>query len=209
VWRNAVRGYDEVKRLDLERNRLVWLAASPADNGWEIAVRKDFAGARHLQTLADFARYVGEGGAVKLAASAEFVESPGALPAFQTAYGFKLRRDQLLVLAGGDTSATLRAAAEGTSRVNAAMAYGTDGALAALGLVSLVDDRHVQIVYRPAPVVRGPVLARHPDLPAILDPVFRALSIDVLRTLNARIAVDGFDAGQVARDFLSANRFLN
>ncbi len=51
------------------------------------------------------------------------------------------RRDQLLVLAGGDTAATIRAAAEGISGVNAGMAYGTDGALAALGLVVLADDK--------------------------------------------------------------------
>ena len=47
----------------------------------------------------------------KLAASAEFVERPDALPAFQAAYGFKLRQDQLLMLAGGDTAVTVRAAA--------------------------------------------------------------------------------------------------
>ena len=58
-------------------------------------------------------------------------------------------------MSGGNTAATLRAAAEGMSGVNAAMAYGTDGALAALGLVALRDDKGAQIVYAPAPVVRA------------------------------------------------------
>ena len=40
---------------------------------------------------------------MKLAGSAEFVESPAALPAFQSTYGFKLSADQIVVLAGGDT----------------------------------------------------------------------------------------------------------
>jgi len=45
------------------------------------------------------------------------------LPAFEATYGFRLKDAQLLTLSGGNTSATLRAAAEGTSGVNAAMAY--------------------------------------------------------------------------------------
>ena len=89
----------------------------------------------------DFAKYVASGGRIKLAASAEFVESPSALPAFEATYGFRLSDEQLLTLSGGNTAATLRAAAEEMSGVNAAMAYGTDGAVAALGLVALTDDK--------------------------------------------------------------------
>ena len=83
-------GLREVKSLDSEKNKLVWLAPAPANNTWAIAVRKDVATAQKLKSLADFGKYVAGGGKVKLAASAEFVERPDALPAFQTAYGFKL-----------------------------------------------------------------------------------------------------------------------
>ena len=112
----------------------MWLAAAPANNTWVIAVRRDLAERHGLKTMDDFAKYLAAGGRIKLAASAEFVESPSALPAFEATYGFRLKDAQLLTLSGGNTSATLRAAAEGMSGVNAAMAYGTDGALAALGL---------------------------------------------------------------------------
>ena len=54
----------------------------------------------------------------------------------------------------GGTATTEKAAADGTSGVNAAMAFGTDGNLAALGLVVLDDDKHVQPYYAPAPTVR-------------------------------------------------------
>lgn len=207
VWRDPEAGYERVKALDLARNGLVWLKPAPANNTWQIAVRRDLAERAKLASLGDFARYVSAGGEVRLAASSEFVNSPNALPAFEAAYGFNLRRRQMLVLAGGDTAATLRAAAEGTDGVNAAMAYGTDGALATLGLVSLTDDKHVQVVYRPAPVIRAAVLERYPDIPALLDPVFSTLTLDTLRRLNASIAVDGLDAKAVATDFLRARGF--
>jgi osmoprotectant transport system substrate-binding protein len=94
------------------------------------------------------------------------------------------------------------------SGVNGAMAYGTDGALAALGLVSLADDKGAQIVYAPAPVVREPVLQQYPEIAAVLDPVFATLTLETLQKLNADIAVDGQDAGSVAVAFLKSRKFL-
>lgn len=202
VWKNARAGYERVKALDEKRNHLVWLEPAPANNTWAIAVRKDLAAAHHLVTLRDLARYLAAGGAFKLAASAEFVERPDALPAFEAAYGFKLRQDQMLVLAGGDTAVTIKAAAQQTSGVNAAMAYGTDGPLAALGLEILADPLSVQPVYAPAPVVREQVLARYPRIRELLAPVFAALDTATLQTLNAKIALEGQDASRVAADFL-------
>jgi osmoprotectant transport system substrate-binding protein len=145
---------------------------------------------------------------VRLAASAEFVESPAALPAFERAYGFTLERVQILTLAGGNTAVTLRAAAEGTSGVNAAMAYGTDGALAALDLVVMADPKRAQVIYAPAPVIRAAILDHHPEIADGLDPVFRSLDEATLRHLNARIAVDGEDAHRVALDYLRTKGFV-
>ena len=105
--------------------------------------------------MSDFGAFVEDGGDIKLAASSEFVNSAAALPAFQKAYGFELSPDQLVILSGGDTAATIAAAARQTSGVNAAMVYGTDGGIAPSGLVVMEDDKHVQPVYQPAPIVRG------------------------------------------------------
>ncbi|HUC10339.1 MAG TPA: ABC transporter substrate-binding protein [Stellaceae bacterium] len=208
AWNNAANGYALVAKLDRAKNHLVWLAPAPANNTWVIAVRRDLAERAHLKTMSDFTRYVKGGGYVYLAASAEFVESPSALPAFEKAYGFHLSDRQLLTLSGGNTSATLRAAAEAMSGVNAAMAYGTDGAIAALGLVALADDKGAEIVYAPAPVVREAVLAQYPQIADLLDPVFKSLTLTNLQQLNAKIAVDGEDAGVVARAYLKARHFL-
>jgi osmoprotectant transport system substrate-binding protein len=208
AWKNWAQGYALVARLCLEQNHLVWLSPAPANNTWVIAVRKDLAERHGLGSIDDFAKYVAQGGRIKLAASAEFVESPAALPAFEATYGFRLSDQQLLTLSGGNTAATLRAAAEQMSGVNAAMAYGTDGALAALGLVALADDKGAQIVYAPAPVVREPILQRHPEIRPVLEPVFRSLTLEVLQRLNAQIAVDGQEAAAVASSYLKSKRFM-
>jgi len=208
AWKNWERGYALVEALCREKNHLVWLRPAPANNTWVIAVRRDLAERHGLASMDDFSKYVAEGGSIKLAASAEFVESPSALPAFEATYGFRLSDEQLLTLSGGNTAATLRAAAEEMSGVNAAMAYGTDGALVALGLVALRDDRGAQIVYAPAPVVREAVLQEHPEIGAALDPLFATLTLETLQKLNAQIAVDGQEAGAVAVSYLQSKHFL-
>jgi osmoprotectant transport system substrate-binding protein len=202
VWKDARAGYERAKALDLQRHNLVWLQPAPADNSWVIAMRGDFADAHRLVTLDDFGRWARGGGAVKLAASAEFVESRSGLPAFQEAYGFSLTSRQLLVLSGGNTSATIKAAAANISGVNAAMAYGSDGALTALGLRALEDAKHAQPVYAPAPVLRGLVVESYPQIADLLAPAFAALDLGTLRRLNEKIAIAGEEAKLVARKYL-------
>ncbi|EGZ6270247.1 TPA: ABC transporter substrate-binding protein [Salmonella enterica subsp. enterica serovar Java] len=202
AWKNAKQGFEKVKKLDAEQNKLVWLTPAPANNTWTIAIRQDIAEKNKLSSLADLSRYLKEGGTFKLAASAEFIERADTLPAFEKAYDFTLNQNQLLSLAGGDTAVTIKAAAQQTSGVNAAMAYGTDGPVAALGLQTLSDPKGVQPIYAPAPVVRESVLQAYPQIADWLQPVFASLDEKTLQQLNARIAVEGLDAKKVAADYL-------
>ena len=202
AWKNAAEGYEQVKKLDYAQNKLVWLTPAPANNTWTIAVRGDLAQKNKLVSLDDLSAYLKKGGTFKLAASAEFIERPDALPAFEKAYDFTLNQNQLLSLAGGDTAVTIKAAAQQTSGVNAAMAYGTDGPVAALGLQTLTDPKGVQPIYAPTPVVREAVLKAHPEIADWLKPVFEQLDEKTLQTLNASISVEGLDAKKVAADWL-------
>ena len=208
VWKDPQQGYDAVKRLDMENHDIVWLQPAPANNTWAIAVRRDLAEAEGLDTLDDLASYVESGGEFKLAASEEFVTRPDTLPAFEDAYGFDLSNNQLLTFPGANTATTTQAAARETDGVNAAMAYGTDGNLSALNLKVLEDSRNVQPYYRPAPIVRQEVLDEYPEIETILEPLFSSLDLETLQTLNARIAVQGENAAQVAEDYLTENGFL-
>ncbi|MGP5310524.1 glycine betaine ABC transporter substrate-binding protein OsmF [Vreelandella alkaliphila] len=203
VWNSAEDAYQTVKERDAAQG-LIWLKPASANNTWAMSIREDVATANGLTTLDDLADYVNQGGEFKFAASAEFVESAQALPAFQDAYGFELSDDQLLVLSGGNTAATMRAAAQQTSGVNGAMTYGTDGGLSALGLVVLEDIKGVQPVYQPSPVVRAEVLDAYPEIETLLNDVFATLDLVTLQTLNADVAVNGFSPDQVASDYLDS-----
>lgn len=204
VWKSADKAYKMAAKLEYDAEKIVWLTPADANNTWAMSVRGDLASKADLKTLEDLARYINDGGDFRFAASAEFVESASALPAFQKAYGFKLTSDQLLVLSGGNTAATLRAAALNDNNVNGAMTYGTDGGLNALNLKALEDTLGVQPVYQPAPIIRETVLKNFPEIRDILKPVFESLDLETLQRLNGEVAVNGAPAEQVAKDYLDS-----
>lgn len=207
-WKDAEQAYEAIRRLDKEKNDLVWLTPAPANNSEFIATTEALAKAESIATMDDFARYVNAGGKVKLIAAQSFIDNPLGLLGYEAAYGFKLTDDQLVALSTGNTAEMLSALAKGTDGVNFSLAYGTDGQLRELNLVIITDTKNVPPVYEPAPVFRGAILAAYPAIGDILRPVFLSLDQAKLQELNARIAFGGEDPRAVATSFLEANGFL-
>ena len=207
AWKDLKTGYELGARLDYAANRIVWLTPAAASNAWALAVRKDVARARQLRTMSDFARWVAGGGQIVLACSAEFANA-GTLRSLQKTYGFTLRPAQMIVLAGGETSATIGAAAAQTNGTNTAMVYGTDGGIVAADLVIMDDDKHDQPVYAPVPIIREAVLKAHPQIAAIVRPLMEGFSRDTLQQLNARVQIAGESVESVAEDYLRSAGLL-
>jgi osmoprotectant transport system substrate-binding protein len=207
AWKDLQQGYELGAKLDYQANHIVWLTPARVSNSWAIAIRRDLAEAQHLKTMSDFGRWVAGGGKVELACSAEFANA-GTLRALERTYGFTLRSDELIVLAGGETSATIGAAAARTNGTNTAMVYGTDGGIVAANLVVLADDRHEQPIYAPVPLVRESVLKAYPQIAQIVKPLMESFTQDSLQRLNARVQIDGESDEEVAVEYLKAHGFL-
>jgi osmoprotectant transport system substrate-binding protein len=207
VLKDATATYDEAAKLDVA-NGVVWLKPAPANNTWAVALPKAFSEANSIKSMTDWAAYINKGSAVKIVGSQEFFTSAAAMPAFEAAYGFKLKPAQIVALGTGDTAVTEKAAADGTNGANAAMAYGTDGTISALNLVVLSDPLGAQPIYQPAPTVRKDVADTYPELAGILNPVFEKLTLETLQSLNGQVAVDGKDPKTVATSWLKSAGFL-
>ena len=207
VVQNADLTYLTAKSEDASFG-ITWLKQAPANNTWAVAVPKALADANKLTTLEDLAKYVNGGGTFKIAGSQEFFTSDVAFPAFEKAYGFKIKPSQEVQVGTGDTALPERTAAQGTSGVNAAMAYGTDGTISALNLVILGDPKGAQPIYQPAPIFLTSVITKYPEIPGLLDQVFAKLDLATLQGLNKTVAVDGKDPKTVAADWLKANGFV-
>ena len=199
--------YDLARKLDM-KNGITWLMPANVNNTWVISVPQSLASANNLASVADLAKYINGGGKFKIAGSPEYFNRPDTMPAFESAYGFKLGADQKLVLAGATPPQAQQAAANGTNGVNAAMAYGTDGTLSALKLVALKDPKGAQAVYQPAPIIRTDTLKANPQIADLLNKVFASIDQPTLQKLNGEVALEGRSAQSVASDYLKSKGFL-
>jgi osmoprotectant transport system substrate-binding protein len=207
AWKDLQQGYQLGARLDYAANHIVWLTPANASNSWALAVRRDVATANNLKTMTDFGRWVAGGGKVVLACSAEFANA-GTLRSLEKTYGFTMQSAQLIVLAGGETSATIGAAAARTNGTNTAMVYGTDGGIDAANLLILEDDRHDQPIYAPVPIIREAVLAANPQIAQLVKPLMQSFTREILQRLNARVQIDGESAQSVAEEYLRTRGLL-
>jgi len=205
---DAYLSYATVSSFDAAANDLIWLQPAPANNSYNLALRRDFAEENGIESLQDLANFINEGNPVTLVSGDEFPSRPDGLPAFEETYGFDLSADQIIEIAGGTTAQTEQALAEGTNDANIGMAFATDGALSAFDLVVFDDVLGAQAVFQPAPVFRGEVIRANPQIASILNPIFVTLDAFALQELNARVDVDGENPADVARSYLEANGFI-
>jgi len=208
VWSDPVKGYEMTRTLDAEKHDLHWLTPANANNTESLAVTRAFSKATGVKDMPSFAEYVKSGGQVKLICSQTFADNPLGLIGLEEAYGFKLKKNQLILLAGGNTAEMLKALSEGINGVNVSLVYGTDGAIDQMKLLVLDDPENIPPVYLPAPVLAGARLKEFPEIPGILKPVFESFTLEILQGLNARVAYLGEDAGAVAREYLAGKGFI-
>lgn len=208
AWTDPVAGYELTRDLDREVNDLIWLTPANANNTEGLAVRRDFAQEHGLKTIADLAAYINAGGEIKLIAAASFVENVKGLIGFEEAYGFRLKADQLITLASGNTAEMLKALYEQRDGVNVSLVYGTDGTLKEMDLVVLEDPKSIPPVYLPAPVLRGELHRQYPQIEEILKPLFLSLTLETLQGLNAQVVFGEKAAGDVAAQYLDETGLL-
>jgi osmoprotectant transport system substrate-binding protein len=207
MWNDPVAGYEQIKAEDA-KNGLAWLTPAPANNGEYLAVTGEFATAKNLATMEDFAAFVNGGGEVKLVGDQSWMDNPSGLQAYEKAYGFTLTDDQKIGLSNGVTAQFIEAVVKGTDGANVAEVYATDGGLAEQGLVVLTDSKNVPPFYSPTPVFRSEIVSAYPDIESILAPVFQSLTTEKLQDLNRQVAFEGKTGKAVAEEYLKANGFL-
>lgn len=132
-----------------------------------------------------------------------FSRSDGFLPMLQK-YGIPYN-DPNGVPAGNVTRMDAGVVYTATARsapCNFGMVYTTDGRVKNLNLTVLDDDKKYFLPYSGTAVVRGVVLAQHPELRDLLGTVSERLTDDLMQELNGRVDIDGEDPADVAYDWL-------
>jgi glycine betaine/choline ABC-type transport system substrate-binding protein len=180
--------YDE--RFDAE-----WLQPLGFNNTFAMIVRRADAERLRLVTLSDAVPHARRW---RAGFGYEFMERADGFPGLARAYGLALAGPPRVM----DLGLTYRALAEG--QVDLIAGNSTDGQIEALGLVALEDDRMYFPAYQAVPVIRWPVLRRHPEVGRALEALAGAISDSTMRHLNYLVDVEHRDVAAVAREFLAS-----
>lgn len=187
-----------VEKAYAERFDLVWLKPFRINNSYALAVRGDVARARAWSTISDLAT---EAEHLRAGFTPEFSQRRDGYPGLAKAYGFRFGRVF-------DLEAALMYRALAEKEVDVISAYATDGRIDALNLVVLADDRHFFPPYFAVPVIRKPVLTRHPELAGIIAPLSDVLDDEVIRGLNWAVDGEKKNPRAVVTQFLESKGLL-
>lgn len=138
-----------------------------------------------------------DGPPMRLVTPAEWTERADGLPNFETHYGFKYPRNQLIIVELG-----LAYQAVGTGQAEVGIGDATEGRIARYNLVVLDDDKLFFPAYNPAPVARQEILVQYPEIAAIMKELSVLLDLETLTRLNKEVTVEGNQPEDVAWDYL-------
>jgi osmoprotectant transport system substrate-binding protein len=179
--------YDE--QFDAE-----WLRPLGFNNTFAMIVRGSDARRLGLRTISDA---VPHAPTWRAGFGYEFLEREDGFPGLARAYGLRLAGPARVM----DLGLTYRALAEG--QVDIIAGNSTDGQIEALQLYALEDDRGYFPAYQAVPVLRWPVLRRHPEVGRALEELAGAITDSTMRRMNYLVDVEHRDAAEVAREFLA------
>ncbi|MEX5631237.1 glycine betaine ABC transporter substrate-binding protein [Parafrankia sp. FMc2] len=178
----------------LTQRRLIAYPAAPGGRAPVFAVTAATAEEHHLGTLSDLAA-PGVGPALAFGAPASCSAWSACLPVLRDTYGVSFGHSEVLDNGG---PGTIRALLDG--KVQVALVYRSDPAVAANRLVVLEDDRHALPANNLLPVVRLDVA--NLQLQGVLSRVTQALTTEGLITLQQTVAAAPEDRARAVEDFL-------
>ena len=177
-----------------EKFGLTWVGLYGFNNTFTVAVRGDVAEQYGLENTSDLAAVAGE---LVFGGNPDYIERADGFGALCETYGLEFADVvdidiglKYQALAGGDIDVT--------------NAFTTDAQLANpdTDLVTLADDKHLQVNYFCSTVVREDALERFPGLEDALMKMDGLLTDREMASLNYQVEVEGLDERDAAHDFL-------
>ncbi|HEY3507378.1 MAG TPA: glycine betaine ABC transporter substrate-binding protein [Actinocatenispora sp.] len=194
--------YDVVKKKDAADHQIDWLSYAPFNNTYAMAVTGPNAKKYGLKSLSDIKKVPPAQRTFCL--ETEFFSRVDGFSGMLKAYGLpKPPSSQVKKLS---TGVVYDATAKGTCLFGEV--FDTDGRIPALHLTTLADDKHFFPIYNPALTVRQSVMDKYPQIADIEKQIAARLSTKVMRTLNAKVDVEGQEPVLVARDWLRSEGLI-
>ena len=184
--------YNNVKKVFDEKYKIKWLKPLGFNNTYTIATTKEIKEKYNLTKISDL-KAISD--TLIMSPTIEFNNRKDGLPGFLKAYDMNFK-----TVTPVDGAMRYSALESGKSQI--IDAFSTDGLLLAFDLEVLEDDLHFFPPYYAVPIIRGEVLAEHPELEEVLDMLSGKIDDKTMRELNYKVDKLGEDPAKVAHEFL-------
>lgn len=191
--------YDLVKSGYKQKYNLIWLDPAPMNDTQALAMTPEKSQQLGITTISQMAEKAGQ---LVMVGPPEFQAREDGLPGLKKVYGnFQLKSYKAV-------DPGLRYTALLNGQADVVVAFSTDGEIAANHLVVLQDDKHLFPAYNVAPVVRGQILEKYPQIAPILNALAPKLTDATLQQLNFEVTGNKKEPADVAKEFLQQQGFL-
>jgi len=195
----AQQTYDMVAKGYKDQFNFVWLAPAPMNDTQALAMTMAGSQKFGVKTISDM---VAKASQLTMIGPPEFQTREDGIPGIMKVYGaFKLK-NYIPV----DPALKYQGLTNGQADV--AVAFGTDGQIAADNLVVLQDDKNLFPISQITPVVRQQALTATPGIMAVLNAVSPMLTDKVMSTLNYEVDGKKREPAAVAKEFLTNQGLL-
>jgi osmoprotectant transport system substrate-binding protein len=162
------------------------------ENTFAMVLRDADADRLHVRALSDLSAVAPQ---LRLGVGYEFEERPDGLRGMDDAYHLKFAGEPRVMDLG------LLYRALDNRQVDIVSGNSTDGAITALGLRVLADDRHYFPPYQAVPLVRQQALREHPRMQGALDRLTGKVSEAEMQAMNQAVEGQHRDPADVVREF--------
>ena len=200
VLDHSAVGVDDTEMLDSlkseyqEKFGMTWVSLYGFNNTFAVAVREEAAQQYNLKTTSDLAAVAGE---LNFGGNPDYIERADGFPLLAETYGLEFK-------SVNDIDIGLKYQALQNGDIDVTNAFTTDAQLGnqSVRLVTLEDDKHLQVNYFCSTVVRQDALEKYPELERALMKMDGLLTDSEMAHLNYLVEVEDADEKEVARDFL-------
>jgi osmoprotectant transport system permease protein len=167
------------------------------NNTFAILVRRETAERTGVKTIGDAARFTPQW---RAGFGYEFLEREDGYRGLAKTYGLTFREPPRVM----ELNLSYRALA--SNQVDLIAGDATAGAIAALDLFMLADDRHYFPPYDAIPVIRSATALAHPRVRTALETLAGRIDEETMRRMNEAVDIKRQDPAAVVREFLTTPR---
>jgi len=184
--------FETIKKELMDNYNIIMLERLGFNNTYAIAVRAETAAEFSLSSISDLAKVSSD---LIFGGGNEIQNRSDGIPTLKILYDMSFKEE--LVKNGND-----RYFAIVNDEVQVIEAFSTDGMLMEYNLVVLDDNKQFFPPYQAAPVIRGEIAEKHPEIIEIINKLTGILTDNVMRSLNHKVDVLGETPRDVAEEFL-------